>query len=155
MEDEEDCCCSLRNRTDAIPAMMMKPSFLGEEESHFLQENRTCFHFFFLQFKNEKKKKMSKPCTHVKLPHKTNDREERQRKKKRTANCWPWCVRYCNPRRSRSKKRPSASSPNPSQQGKHSLSLPLSLSQNLARAMYSWMQEVLHLFTKRVCLLLF
>ncbi len=31
--------------------MMIKPSFLGEEESHFLQENRTCFHFFFLQFK--------------------------------------------------------------------------------------------------------
>jgi len=50
VEDEEGCCCSLRNRTDAIPAMMMKPSFLGEEESHFLQANRTCFHFL-LQFK--------------------------------------------------------------------------------------------------------
>jgi len=51
VEDKEGCCCSLHNRTDAIPAMMIKPSFLGEEESHFLQENRTCFHFFFLQFK--------------------------------------------------------------------------------------------------------
>jgi hypothetical protein len=53
VEDEEGCCCSLRNRADAIPAMMMKPSFLGEEESHVLKENRTCFHFFFLQFKTQ------------------------------------------------------------------------------------------------------
>jgi hypothetical protein len=35
--------------------MKMKPSFLGEEESHFLQENRACFHFFFLQFKTREK----------------------------------------------------------------------------------------------------
>lgn len=129
---------------------------LEKKNRTFLKRIALAFTSSSCSSKHKKKKKMSKPCTHIKLPHKTNDgRRERQQKKKRSANCWPWCVRYCNSRPSRSKKRPYASLPNPSQQGKHSLSLPLSPSQYLAWAMCSWMQEVLHLFMKRVCLLLF